>query len=65
VFNLIRNVGLRLSEFNGKEAKRKPISSELQLQLRREFAPEVERLSALLDRDLTHWSKPALIHAKA
>jgi hypothetical protein len=65
VFNLIRNVGLRLSEFNGKEAKRKPISSELQFQLRREFAPEVERLSALLGRDLTHWSKPALIHAKA
>jgi len=64
VFNLVRNVGLRLSELNGKEAKRNPVAADLQLQLRREFAPEVERLSALLDRDLTHWSKPALIHAK-
>jgi hypothetical protein len=29
-------------------------------QLQREFAPEVERLSELLGRDLTHWSRQAL-----
>jgi hypothetical protein len=25
--------------------------------LKREFAPEIERLSKLLGRDLTHWCK--------
>ena len=30
-----------------------------QISLRREFAPEVERLSDLLGKDLTHWIDPA------
>jgi hypothetical protein len=41
IFSVVRNVGLQLSRLNGKEAKRRPISPDLQLQLRREFAPEV------------------------
>ena len=32
---------------------------ELRLRLQAEFAPEVERLSELLGRDVTHWSLPA------
>jgi hypothetical protein len=30
---------------------------ELRRHLKLEFAPEVERLSELLGRDLTHWSE--------
>jgi len=37
--------------------KRPPLSTELRVRLKSEFAPEVERLSELLGRDLTHWSK--------
>jgi len=37
--------------------RRPALSPELKAQLRREFAPEVLRLSELLGRDLTHWSK--------
>ena len=33
------------------------LSPELKAQLKREFAPEILRLSQLLRRDLTHWSK--------
>jgi hypothetical protein len=65
VFELIRNVGLQLCNLNGKDAKRKPMSRDLELQLRREFAPEVVRLGELLNRDLTHWSKTDLTHATA
>jgi hypothetical protein len=36
--------------------KRPPLRAELRAQLKREFAPEVERLSELLGRDLTFWS---------
>jgi len=33
-----------------------PMGEELRRQLQAEFAPEVERLSELLGRDLTHWT---------
>ncbi len=39
----------------GYEA-RPPLPAELRQQLQREFAPEIERLSELLNRDLTYWS---------
>src|SRR5258707_1154215 len=35
--------------------KRPTLSPELKAQLKREFAPEILRLSQLLRRDLTHW----------
>ena len=38
---------------------RPPMDPELRLRLQAELAPEVERLSELLGRDLTHWSLPA------
>jgi len=62
VFELIRHVGLRLSNMNGKEAKRSKMAPDLECQLRQEFAPEVERLGELLNRDLTHWNKPRSQH---
>ncbi len=37
--------------------KRPALTPELRARLKREFAPEIERLSALLRRDLTHWTK--------
>ena len=59
IFTAVQKTGLRLEAINSIKSpeKRSPPESELQLSLRREFAPEVERLSALLERDLTHWSR--------
>jgi hypothetical protein len=34
-------------------------------QLQREFAPEVERLSELLGRDLTHWNSSQPVRSRA
>jgi hypothetical protein len=55
-FTAVRNLESRLWELNTRESKRPPLNPELRAQLRKEFAPEVERLSALLGRDLTYWS---------
>lgn len=59
-FSLVQNVGLRLNALNfiNSREKRSPLAKELEQSLRRDFAPEVERLSALLRRDLTHWCSP-------
>jgi hypothetical protein len=37
--------------------KRPALSPEMHVRLKSEFAPEIEQLSELLGRDLTHWSK--------
>lgn len=60
VFMRMRKTWVRLNELNYRQspAKRRPIDPELKLSLSQEFAPEVERLSELLGRDLTHWSAP-------
>jgi hypothetical protein len=60
IFTAMRKTWVRLNEFNFREspAKRLPMDPDLKLSLLREFAPEVERLSELLGRDLTHWSVP-------
>jgi Sulfotransferase domain len=42
-------------ELNTSHEPRRPVAPELREQLQKEFAPEIEKLSALLDRDLTHW----------
>lgn len=42
---------------NTRYKKRPPMDSAIREQLKREFYPEVERLSELLDRDLTHWCR--------
>jgi hypothetical protein len=55
-FNALRSFESRLWALNSREMKRPPLRPELRAQLKREFAPEVERLSELLGRDLTFWS---------
>ncbi len=58
LFAMIQKAGLQISAFNVRADKRPAFAPELQRSLRREFAPEIERLSDLLGRDLTHWSDP-------
>jgi hypothetical protein len=48
-------VGRRLLQWNTIEEPRPPMEAELRNRLRKEFAPEIHRLSTLLDRDLTSW----------
>ena len=44
-----------LKKINTKYLPRPPMDAELRKKLQAEFAPEVENLSKLLGRDLTHW----------
>jgi hypothetical protein len=57
VFNGLQRAEAQLSRFNTRLAKRPALSPALRARLQLEFAPEVERLSRLLGRDLTHWSR--------
>lgn len=50
-----RTVRKQIKRLNSRHAKRPPLDPELQGQLRAEFRPEVERLAALIDRDLSGW----------
>lgn len=59
LFSIIRKAGTRLSDLNSRPAPRQPLAADTRLSLQKQFAPEIERLSELLGRDLTHWSKPA------
>jgi hypothetical protein len=61
IFTAMKKTWLRVHDFNfvNSPSKRRPIDPELQEALSREFAPEVVRLSELLGRDLTYWSRPA------
>jgi len=47
----------RLRRLNRRHEARSPMRPELRRQLQKEFEPEVQRLSELLDRDLTHWGR--------
>lgn len=60
IFTALRKTWVRLNNFNFIESRsnRQPMDPELKQTLLREFAPEVERLSQLLGRDLTFWSLP-------
>ena len=40
---------------NTSYARRPPLAEDLKRQLQREFVPEIERLSGLLNRDLSNW----------
>ncbi len=50
-----RRVGQMLSSWNRKP--RPPMEKHVRKRLQEQFAPEVEQLSKLLDRDLTYWCK--------
>jgi len=57
IFTALQMVESRLRKFNCRPAERPVMAPELCHRLKREFAPEIERLSELLGRDLTHWSR--------
>jgi len=43
---------------NTEHVPRQPLPPDLRRQLQKQFAPDVERLSELLGRDLSHWCRP-------
>ena len=47
----------KFKSLNIKYVPRSPMKPELRKKLQAEFVPEVEQLSELLGRDLTHWYK--------
>ena len=53
----LRRTEKRLWRWNARFEERPPLAPDLRRQLQQEFAPEVERLSQLLGRDLTPWSR--------
>jgi len=57
VFSGMQKIDARIRRLNSRTGGRPVLSSETRWKLKREFAPEVERLSELLDRDLTSWSR--------
>ena len=63
ISNAVMPVSLRQRVFAGmrrlntRYEPRRPMDPELRRRLQAEFAPEVERLSELLGRDLTHWTR--------
>jgi hypothetical protein len=62
VFTALGKAEARLRKLNTAPATRQAIDIELCRRLDEEFAPEVERMSALLGRDLTGWSRDARWH---
>ena len=57
-YSLIQRALWGLKNLNSRYFPRPPIDPEFKRQLEKKFLPEVEHLSKLLDRDLTHWCKP-------
>ena len=57
MFAALQRAESRVQRFNSRPAKRPALSPETRAQLKAELAPEIERLSDLLERDLTYWSK--------
>ncbi len=54
---LRRSAYERAKRLNVSAARRAPMPAATRERLRRQFAPEVARLSALLDRDLSDWAR--------
>lgn len=54
---LRRRTSDALMQINARESRRPSMHPELRRRLDLEFTPEVERLSMLLDRDLTYWTR--------
>jgi len=60
-----RAIGRRLSELNRRSEPRRALDPSLRRHLEEEFAPEVQRLGALLGRDLTtSWATPTVTPGK-
>jgi hypothetical protein len=61
VFTALQKTESQLLKFNARPEKRPRLDPDLRASLKRQFQPEIERLSELLSRDLTHWTRdPAL-----
>lgn len=56
LFRALREADARLRQRNTVFQQRPPMPGALRARLKREFGSEVERLSELLDRDLTYWT---------
>jgi hypothetical protein len=56
MFTALRSIETRIGRMNTRPEKRPTLAPELRAKLKKEFAPDVERLSELLGRDLTYWS---------
>lgn len=56
-FAVLQKIESKLMQLNFRPAKRPYLDPALRRRIELEFAPEIERLSALLGRDLTFWSK--------
>ena len=57
VFAALQRIDARVRQSNARVERRPPLEPEVRARLKREFAPEVRRLSELLGRDLSHWSR--------
>lgn len=53
----VRGLQKSLYYVNTRYNEREPLDPEVARRLKKKYAPEVERLSDLLGRDLTHWSR--------
>ena len=49
----------RIRRLNTAPSRAKPLDPELRAELKAQFAPEIEKLSLLLGRDLSHWGSAA------
>jgi len=50
-------INAMIRRFNATSLPRSPIDPDLRRRLQAEFLPEVQRLSELVGRDLTHWCR--------
>jgi len=57
LFAVLQKIESQLMQLNFRPAKRPQLDAALRRRIEVEFAPEIERLSELLGRDLTYWSK--------
>jgi hypothetical protein len=57
LFTTLQSIETWLMQSNIRPAKRPQLDAALRRRIEQDFAPEIERLSEFLGRDLTHWSK--------
>jgi len=53
----LKRVRKRVKKFNRAREKRQPLSESMRATLRDYYRSDVEKLSGLLERDLTHWTE--------
>jgi hypothetical protein len=58
VFVALRRIREQVMKSNLHFEQRPPLAPETRARLNQEFAPDIERLGRLLNRDLSHWCEP-------